>query len=379
MNPHCYAIIGTSDGALALASELRLLGRRVILSTSGTKWPAWAASLRDPGLRIDSRIETFAGGVGESLVAGLEIAHDQASAVAEADAIIMMVPPTKYEQIFAAIAGAISSDQIILLAPGGLGGSLLIQQLATRAGVPDVLVAQMASMPIGGRSQPSGELHIVSKKRRMPVGVFPANRTGELLDRLHRDFPQLGATANAIECALASAAPGLHPIPMIMNAARIEADGPYVYDSYAITPTIAHVIETVDRERQLILRGLGASPASFAELLRESYGVAGDDFYEVVRAVPSYQQVMSPADLNYRYLSEDVPTQIVPAVALAQALDVQTPTLDAVIAFTNAMHGHDYRSSGWNLAKLGLAGIEPGEIRDFLYEGPASVARRAGL
>ncbi|WP_246672184.1 MULTISPECIES: NAD/NADP octopine/nopaline dehydrogenase family protein [unclassified Mesorhizobium] len=372
-----YAVIGTSEGALALAAELRLAGHRVLLSDRQACCETIESLVAAPGLDLDCQVESFVGGKQQILVTGIQVTGDLASATAEADVIILMTPQTAYEELLGAFAGALRHDQIILLSPGGLGGSLLVNRLAANAGANGILVGQTASMPIGGRTTSPYGLRILSKKRLLPVGVFPARRTQELLDRLKRDFPQLIPTANALECGLASAAPGLHPIPMIMNAARIEAEGPYIYDGYEITPTIARVIEAVDAERQQILRALGVKVTTFADLLEESYGVTGSNFYEVVHNVPAYRRVKSPPDLGYRYLSEDIPTQLVPAVALARGLGVETPLLEAVVAFANAMHGCNYWESGWSLEKLGLSGLEAGAISTLLLTGHTRSRRDA--
>lgn len=370
INTQTYAVIGTSEGALALAAELRLAGHRVILSDRKARRDTIEYLIAAPGLDVDCQVESFVGGKRQVLVTGIQVTGDLAFAATMADVIIVMAPQTAYEELLGAFAGALRDDQIILLCPGGLGGSMLVSRLAADAGAKGILVGQTASMPIGGQSTGPCVLRIVSKKGILPLGVYPARRTQELLDRLKGDFPQLSPTANALECGLASAAPGLHPIPMIMNAARIEANGPYIYDGYEITPTVARVIEAVDAEWQDIQRAVGAKVRTFSALLEESYGVKGQNFYEVVHNVPAYRQVKSPPNLGYRYLSEDIPTQLVPAIALARSLGVKTPLLEATVVFANAMHGCDYWKSGWGLEKLGLSGLKAGAIGDLLYNGP---------
>lgn len=364
-----YAVIGASEHALALAAELRLAGHRVLLAEQPARRAALDALAAAPGLDVDCQVETVVGGKQRALVTGLEVAADITAAVDAAEVLIFMTPQTAYEEILTASAASLRNDQIILLCPGGLGGALLVAGIAAKAGAPDLLVAQTSAMPLGGRNAGANALRIASKKKSLPVGVFPASRTQELLERLAADFPQLVANANVIETGFAGAAMGLHPIPMIMNAARIEKDGPYIYDSYEITPSIARVIDAVDAERQQILKALGAPLTTFSEILKQSYGVPGDSFYEVVHAVPGYKQVKSPPDLRYRYLSEDVPTQLVPAVALARVLGVPTPMLDATVNYTNAMHGCDYWQTGWNLEKLGLAGLDAEGIAALLSKG----------
>jgi opine dehydrogenase len=231
-------------------------------------------------------------------------------------------------------------------------------------------------MPHVAHPVEGGGIRVAGKKQTLPIGVFPAVRTQELLNRLVHDFPQFAGSANVIENGLSSAALGLHPVPMIMNAAQIEQKGPYLFDGYDITPSIARVIEGVDAERQQILRALGGRVYSFADSLIEAYGVKGENLYEVVHNIGSYKQSLSAPDLGYRYLSEDVPTQAVPAAQLARALGIATPLIDALVAFTNAIHGLDHWTDGWNLERLGLAGMDRAAIIEFVRTGqtPTPVA-----
>lgn len=367
--PQTFAVIGASDGALGLAAELHLAGRRVILADTATFADIHDRLTPIPDIELDCQDDTVVGGRQQVVLKGIEATGNLALAVRQADVVIVMAPQTAYEKLMEDFVGSLKDDHLVLLIPGGLGGPLLIHQLAAKAGIKNLLVAQTASMPILARRRGQSALSIVSKKKALPVGVFPARRTRELLERLKDDFPQLKPSMNVLECGLASAAPGLHPIPMIMNAARIEAEGPYLYDGYEITPAVARVIEALDEERQQIVRALGGTATTISQLLEESYGVKGKDFHEVVHRVRAYKQVKSPPNLDYRYLSEDVPTQIVPAVLLARKLGVDTPLLEATVAFANAMHARDYWQTGWTLEKLGLSDHPAQSILTFLLNG----------
>lgn len=377
-----YTVIGTAVGAQAVAAELRLKRHAVMLSAHTDDLPSLRKLADRQNLRVVNEAAAWGTGLGEFQIEGIIFEPDLRRAVTKADIVIVMMPPNLHEALLAPCADVLRDDQAVLLCPGGLGGALLISRLAAAHAAPRLLVGQASSMPHVAHSLDGGGIRVTGKKRTLPVGVFPAARTGELLDRFAADFPQFAGSADIVENGLSTAALGLHPVPMIMNATQIEQKGPYRYDAYDITPSIARVIEAVDAERQQILRALGGKVESFAQSLIAAYDVTGSSFYEVVHNVGSYQQALSPPDLNYRYLSEDVPTQAVPAALLARALGVATPMLDAMVAFTNAMHGADYWQSGWNLEKLGLASMPPAAIIEFVRTGrrPAGsfLAQRGG-
>ncbi len=364
-----YTVVGTSVGALAVAAELALKGRSVTLSARPQDVPALERLAARPSLHVLNEASNWGTRTGSFDLKGIVYQPDLRDAITGADAIVLMMPPNFHDEVLAPCADLLRNDQAILLCPGGLGGALLISRLAAAHSAPDILVAQVSSMPHVAHTLPDDGIRVTVSKKTLPIGVFPALRTQEFLDRFAADFPSFSASANVIENGLSTAALGLHPAPMIMNATQIEQKGPYVYDGYDITPAIARVIEAVDAERQEILRTIGGRAYSFADSLIEAYGVTGANLYEVVHNVGGYKQAMSPPDLDYRYLSEDIPTQAVPAALLARALGLATPMLDALVSFANAIHGTDHWKDGWTLERLGLSGLDPIEIIEFVRTG----------
>ena len=161
----------------------------------------------------------------------------------------------------------------------------------------------------------------------------------------------------------------VHPIPMIMNAVKIDRLGAYTYTSYDITPSVARVIEGLDTERLAILAALGIEASSFKDVLNEYYGAEGADFHETVNNVPGYRKQKAPADFQDRYITEEIPTQMVPAALIGNALGVATPILNATVGYASAINGTDYWTEGWTLGKLGLAGMGRDAILDYLRTG----------
>lgn len=376
MSAKTYAVIGIAPNALAVAAELHLRGHRVLMTERPDQRDALSAMAARFPMPLKVEAETVFGGPQQTVLDGIGFVPDAAEAVAQADVILPMIPAPFHEALFAGFAGRLSDDQILLAVPGGLGEALMLARIARQHGAGQILIAQTAAAPLAGRLGPEG-LRISNKKKAMPVGVFPGIRTQELLDRLADDFPQFVASGNVIENGFTRASFGLHPVPMIMNATRIERDGPFVYDAYDITPSIARVIDAVDGERQAILAALGLPVSSFSEVLKQSYAVPGESFFETVHNVATYRQVQAPPDLRYRYLTEDVPTQVVPAAALGRALGVPTPVMNGIVAFAGAMHGVDYWAEGWNLGKLGLEGLDAAGIAALVSTGVAG-ERAAG-
>ena len=105
------------------------------------------------------------------------------------------------------------------------------------------------------------------------------------------------------------------------------------------------------------------------DVLTEYYGVTGSDFYETVRSTPPYLGASAPADFSHRYISEEVPTQVVPSASIGRQLGIATPLMDATIALASAVAGSDYAVEGWTAARLGVDGLDADALRALLETG----------
>ena len=66
---------------------------------------------------------------------------------------------------------------------------------------------------------------------------------------------------------------------------------------------------------------------------------------------------------------EDVPTGLVPISYLGRLAGVETPAIDAMINMACQLYDYDFWSSGRNLGSLGLEGLNPSEVREYVRTG----------
>jgi len=154
-----------------------------------------------------------------------------------------------------------------------------------------------------------------------------------------------------------------------MNVGVIESGRTYDYYRETMTPAVVRVIEEVDRERMSLARVVGAEVFSVQSWLRDSYQLGEAPLYQMLRENPAYQGVAGPHDIHTRYITEDVPTGLVPMESIGMLYHVSTPTISGLISVANSMIGVDFRVSGRNLDRLGLRGMVTSDIPTFLREG----------
>ena len=114
--------------------------------------------------------------------------------------------------------------------------------------------------------------------------------------------------------------------------------------------------------------------APFVEILRQAGFTTADGAragraHEALRAAEPIRAVKAPPSLDHRYLHEDVGWGLVPWTALATAAEVHTPTMDALIQLAGVVNQVDYRSAGLDLTGMGLAGMTPEAIVEFVRTG----------
>lgn len=365
-----HVVIGAGNGGYAMAAELALLQHDVVLFD----FPAFAdrlAPLRAAGgIVVESRIDHFPGGPGTHFAPLTKLSTDIA-AIAEADIVIVVVPGQHQEKVIAATLPHLRPGQLVLLNPGGVGGALVWSAALKQAGIEGVMLAQPADLLYAGFRTNDGKVVVADKKKKAALGIFPNNQRGAVMDRLGAMFPEFQPVAHVLEAGMGGPGMLVHPLPMLMNAVRIDHDVPFKYDSYDITPSVAKAVERLDAERVAIIAALGGRPAPIKDVLTEYYGVTGSDFYETVLKVPAYQNASAPADFGHRYISEEIPTQMVPSASIGRQLGVATPLMDATTALAGAVAGEDYAATGWTTAKLGLAGLDLAGILSLLETGKA--------
>ena len=143
----------------------------------------------------------------------------------------------------------------------------------------------------------------------------------------------------------------------------------YRYYVDGITPSVARLIKEIDRERMAVAQAYGVKILSAEEWLVQSYETHGEDLYELIQNNGAYADIQSPATIDARYVTEDVPMSLVPIAALGDAAGVATPNIDAVIQLTCAIYERDFRAEGRNAKKLGIEGMSKEQVAHYFETG----------
>ena len=206
-------------------------------------------------------------------------------------------------------------------------------------------------------------------KREVTVAALPARRTRLVLLTLRKLYPQFVAADNVLETSFANIGAIFHPAPLILNASKVDSGVPFDYYHEGITPSIAALMERIDAERLAVAAALGVITMSAKDWLEAAYGARGATLYEAIQSNESYRGIKAPQTLRHRYITEDVPTGLIPIASFGRHLGLPTPFTDSLIQMACGVTATNYWMYGRTVESLGLAGMAPAEIRDFVENG----------
>jgi opine dehydrogenase len=160
----------------------------------------------------------------------------------------------------------------------------------------------------------------------------------------------------------------------VANATNIERAQPYKFYAEGVTPAVARVYEAINAERVAVAAALGATVPNLADWFDRVYGVREATLVEACQRLTynsdgPYQATGTPNSLEHGFVTEDVPTGLMPMSALGAAAGVKTPAIDALVAIARYMTGRDFIAEGRTLDRLGLAGMDARQIQRVVQEG----------
>ncbi len=361
LNTPTFCVLGAGHGGQALAAHLSLLGFDVSLynRTFARIKPIQALG----GINVEGEVKGFAK---LSL-----ITSDIKEAIKGREILMVVVPAYAHRPLVEAMAPYLEDGQKIVLNPGRTGGALEVKNILKKNGIKkDILIAEAQTFIYASRSENPGQVRIFRIKNAIPVAALPAYRTTEIINRLKLALPQFIPGDNVLNTSLDNIGAIFHPALTILNASRIESTrGNFQYYVEGITPSIALVLEEMDKERVAVASALGIRSLTAREWLYIAYDAVGKTLYEAIQNNDGYKGIMAPPTLDTRYIEEDVPMSLVPIASLGDLLGVPTPTIKSIIHLANIMHNCNYWEKGRTVDKLGLAGLSVKEIIRLVMEG----------
>ncbi len=343
-----FTVVGAGHAGLAMAAHLSSMGYPVSLYNRGEE-------------RLVALEETH----GRVLIDGIiqeevqidRFGRDPEEAVEGADVVMVAIPATGHRDIAELFAPFLKPGQIVILNPGRTCGALEFCNVLREREKEGVLVAETQTIIYTSRSH-GRKSTISTLKKHVEIAALPSSATWAVLERIKVVYPQFVAAPNVLHTSMGNVGMILHPLPIILNTGWIEfPEGNFFHYYDGISPSIAKVLEILDRERLAVSHAYGIKVSSTLEWLQMTYGVTGENLYEGLQRNKSYRIVSAPKTLHHRFMLEDVSTGLVPMICLGRIAGVETPIAEMGVQMASLLCGIDFWDTGRNAKRLGIEGL----------------------
>jgi opine dehydrogenase len=349
-----FAVLGAGHGGLAMAGHLAVMGFQVNLYNR-TKQRLWGVNSTG-GVTLEGEVEGF--GKINKATSNIEDALDNV------DIIMVVAPATSHSYFAEKCAPHLKEGQMIVLNPGRTFGAIEFRQVLNQNNCnADVIVAEAQTFIYASRTIGPGQSKIFRIKNSIPVASIRAHLIPVVLKKLRIAYPQFVAGDNVLKTSLDNIGAVFHPTLCVLNAGWIEDEADFQFYMQGITPSTALILEKVDSERVAVAEALGIRALTAREWLYLAYGATGKNLFDAMRANPGYSGILAPKRLKMRYITEDVPTSLVPISSVGKKFGVSTPTIDAIIDFSSILLQTDFWSIGRTVEKLGIQDMSLKDLR----------------
>ena len=276
------------------------------------------------------------------------ITRDLEKGLAGAEAVMILTQSLQHRELAGRVGPLLQDGQIVFLIPGNMGST----QFARFTKGKHVIYVEGESTPYDARIIAPGKVEILFKNVRNAVSFL--NKEDETylpkvtsLFGTHRYL-----RTNIVESTMHNPNMIVHTVGSIMSASRIEnAKGEFWMYREAFSPSVWGLIEKLDEEKKQVIKAYGGEHViSYLDACKwrneEDLSV---DSLAVFQNYAATGGPKGPADLNTRYIYEDVPMELCMLEKLAEYKGISTPIASALITIASALKNTDYRAQAYTI------------------------------
>ncbi|MBD3351329.1 MAG: NADP transhydrogenase subunit alpha [Candidatus Lokiarchaeota archaeon] len=284
-----------------------------------------------------------------------KVSRNYKALIKNVDIILIVVPANAHKAVMNEIIPYLEDNQIILLNPGRTWGAIECYHQIKRIR-PDlsIHVGETQTLLFTCRKKEDYGVSIIKIKNKVNCCFYPEYNNYFVSHIINEIFPQLEFVDDIRITSLNNIGAIVHPTTVLFNAGSICRKQPFLFYRTGNKGAISNIAEQVDKERCEILNALGVKALSFLDWVKDVYGIDAHSFDEAFKKIPSYETIGAPSSLRMRYLTEDVPTGLVPLSSLGSELKIPTPTIDSLIKLTDVLLQTNYEITGRTIKNVNL-------------------------
>ncbi len=356
------AVMGGGNGSHTIAADLTLKG----LTVNMFEMEKFAGRMKEV---FETRRIEISGVAGSGTATLNLVTTDIRKAVEGVEIIFIPLPGFTISAYGRILAPILAPHQMVVIMPGTLAALEFRETLRSCGNRKEIIIAETGGLPFATRLIGPGRVKTFHIRKVCGLAAVPGQSGRQVSDKLGGLYP-FALKNTVVETGLGHLTPLLHPAGSLLNAGRIErSHGEFYMYEEGMTPSVVRVMESLDRERLQIGERLGIRLPTGVDMMVESgYGPPGS-LWESLNGSAGLTPVKGPDSLENRYVTEDIPYGLVAWASLGKAVGVGTPIMNALIEIGGAIIGKNCWDEGRNLQKMGLAGLNAEQIKNFLERG----------
>lgn len=355
------AVMGTGNVAQTLALDMKMKGHKVHLFT-----PA------EYQYRIQKIMDTYEIEAVGAIVGKVKldkVTTDIDEAVKGADYIVVAVPGNRHEEYAHILKGHTTADQLVIVFNAGLASLLFKNVFGDDKNCPTFADTEVP--PFSTRIVEPGKVRVF-ERHVTGIAFFPATAGERYYEELCEEFyPYTKQYKDVMECALSLINPAVHPGPCLVNMTNIENPNFnfHLYE-HGWSPSGLKIDVQLNEERRRVAAALGYPGIKAVEdFAGVDHDMTWEDYYTLGHGCYALTSIAGPNDIEYRYLTEDIPIALVCWSSLGKLVGVETPVMDSVIRLVGVVHGKDWFEQGRNAKRIGLVNKTPQQIMEYVRTG----------
>lgn len=278
------------------------------------------------------------------------VSCDMEEVISDAHLIMVTTPAQYHQDVAKEMAPHLKDGQIVVLNPGRTFGTYVFEKTIKESGCEsEVIIAEAETFVFACRCARVAQPYIHGMKNSVNVAAQNPSDTDEVVNVMSKIFPGIIHPApSTLYTSFSNIGMVFHPLPILLNITRVEAQENFFFYSQGITPLVANIIERLDRERVDTARMYGVEVLSAFDWMYEHYGAEGYTLYERIQNNKAYANITAPVDIDTRYIYEDIMTGCVPTYYAAQAIGIDTPVINSAILWASTIYSTDFKQHGRN-------------------------------
>jgi len=358
------AVLGGGNGAHAMAADLTLKGFEVNMCEAPEFKDSFSTTLERQGIYL---IDVW----GEERIVELHKATTNfEEAIKGVDYIMMAIPAIGHKRFFNSIMPCLEDGQTIVMWPGNFSALLFANMLREKGIKKDITLAEGHTLPWGCRLEAPSRIRIFVEATKLLLAAIPAKNKDKVINDLKDIYPVVPGE-NVLATSLNNLNPIVHPSGTVLNAGWIDTlQKDFYFYKHGTTLSVVRVIKAVYEEVATVANAVDIKMLDYPEEAFWSKSTIMSVYFKApFDKEGAVANISGPSSMKSRYITEDVPYELVPIAQLAHKLNIAIPVIDAVIELASVINQTDYRKEGRSLEELGIADLSRDELKRVLQEG----------